>query len=435
MRVMVVGAGPTGLLVSAGLARRGHAVVAVDRDPGPPAAGKWARRGVMQFGHAHGFRAQVSTVLRRHWPEAYDGWLALGAEPVDVDLPDVGRLPGGVLSRRVTFERALRRAASSTPGLEVRLGHVDRLVEHRGRIVGCVVDGRAVEADLVVDTSGRSGRLGRTEALVGGDCGIAYVNRTYRLRPGASRGPMTSPVAWSGAFDGYLVLVFPHERGHFSVVLVRPTADPVLRELRRDAVFDAACRAIPALAEWTDPGRSVPTSGAAAGGALRNTYHPQRRVPGLVAVGDSVTTTAPTAGRGVAMAYLQVDELLHLLDAGSEPGTLAEPFDEWCQGAMLPWVVDHITVDDAAALRWQGHDVDLSRPLPSDLVAAAAAVDPRLHEYAGPYLAMTAQPATLAAVEPWARAVFETGWRPAYAEGPRRDELVEIIHTARAEAA
>jgi 2-polyprenyl-6-methoxyphenol hydroxylase-like FAD-dependent oxidoreductase len=435
MRAVVVGAGPTGLLAGAGLAMRGHRVTVVDRDGGPGAGGRWDRRGVMQFGHAHGFRFQAADVLRRQWPDAYETWVRLGAEPVELDVPGLGRLPGGMLSRRLTFERALRRSAAEVAGLGVQQGHVDRLHERGGRVAGLVVDGSVVEADLVVDASGRSGRLRRTEALVGGDCGIAYVNRTYRLRAGAARGPMSTPIAWFGSYDGYLVIVFPHERGHFSVVFVRPTADVALRDLRHDDVFDAACRAIPALAEWTDPARSTATSGATAGGALRNTYHPQRQVPGLVAVGDAVTTTAPTAGRGIAMAYLQVDELLRLVDMGVGPDGPAEPFEEWSRREMLPWVLDHVAVDEAAARRWRGQDVDLSGQLPSDLIAAAAAVDPRLNQYVGPYSAMAAPPAALAEVEPWARAVYETGWRPAYSEGPGRDALVEIIHKVRAEAA
>jgi hypothetical protein len=43
---------------------------------------------------------------------------------------------------------------------------------------------------------------------------------------------------------------------------------------------------------------------------------------------------------------------------------------------------------------------------------------------------MTGLPATLAPAEPWARAVFEGGWRPPYAPGPTRDELVAIIDGA-----
>ena len=434
MRVLVVGAGPTGLLAGAGLAARGHRVTTVDRDPGPPPAGPWARRGVMQFAHAHGFRAQVGDVLRQQWPAAYRAWLAAGAEPQTVDTP-AGPVPGGTFSRRVTFERALRRTAASTRRLQVAQGHVDGLVERSGRVVGARVDGALVDADLVVDASGRSGRLDRSPTLVGGETGIAYVNRTYRLRPGADRGPMSSPIAWFGAFDGYAAIVFPHERGHFTVVVVRPTADPALRDLRHDAAFDAAVRAIPALAAWTDSARAVPTSPTMAGGALRNTYHPQRGLPGLLAVGDAVTTTAPTAGRGVAMAFLQVDQVLRLLDSGADLMTVAEPFGAWSDEQMLPWVVDHVTMDEAAALRWQGHDIDLTRPLPSDLVVTAALVEPRLAEMTMPYVTMTALPATLAAVEPLARAVYATGWRPPYADGPSRDQLVEVIGAAHSAAA
>ena len=39
MRVAIIGAGPTGLFLGAALARRGHRVTAVDRDPGPAADG------------------------------------------------------------------------------------------------------------------------------------------------------------------------------------------------------------------------------------------------------------------------------------------------------------------------------------------------------------------------------------------------------------
>ena len=59
MHVAIIGSGPTGLFLGAALARRGHRVTAVDRDPGPAADGTWPRRGVMQFHHAHAFRGQV----------------------------------------------------------------------------------------------------------------------------------------------------------------------------------------------------------------------------------------------------------------------------------------------------------------------------------------------------------------------------------------
>lgn len=82
-----------------------------------------------------------------------------------------------------------------------------------------------LDADLVVDASGRAGRATdgvRAPVSVGGLCGIAYVDRQYRLREGAEPGPLTNPLAWQADFDGYQTIVFLHERGYFSVLLVRP---------------------------------------------------------------------------------------------------------------------------------------------------------------------------------------------------------------------
>lgn len=434
MRTLIVGSGPTGLLLGAALARRGHQVISVDRDPGPTGDG-WIRRGVMQFEHAHGFRPQVPMALQAEWPQAFDGWLGLGARPVEVPDPAGSRQVMGVLSRRSTFERALRDAAQKQPGLALRTGHVDGLALDRGHVVGARVDGSVVEADLVVDASGRAGRLGRSDAQgrdpeLDGDCGLAYVDRTYRLRPGAEPGPMVNPLAYIADFDGYQCLVFLHEGGHFSVVIVRPTADAALKELRFEAAFDAACRAIPALAEWTHPDRARPTTPVLVGGALRNVYRRQASTPGLVAAGDSVATTTPTRGRGVAMACMQVTALLALLDEGADPATVAEPFGAWCDDAIEPWVADHIAIDGGMVRRWQGDDLDLGVPLTSDLIAAAVEADARIGPYAAGYFAMTALPETLRPAEPLARAVYEDGWRPAYAPGPTRDELVDVIRAA-----
>ena len=248
-------------------------------------------------------------------------------------------------------------------------------------------------ADLVVDASGRSGRVGqprgtdrgadRASARLDGDCGLAYIDRTYRLRPGAAPGPMNTPLGFVGEFDGYQCLVFLHERGHFSVVLVRPTADAALADLRVRAAYEAACRAIPVLAEWTDRARAVPTSEVMVGGALRNVYRSQALLPGLVTVGDAVATTTPTRGRGVAMAAMQIEALLRLLDERADPLTVAQPFDAWCEANIEPWVADHLDIDGGVVERWQGQDIHLDRPLTSNLIADALPVEPRIGPYAG----------------------------------------------------
>ena len=195
---------------------------------------------------------------------------------------------------------------------------------------------------------------------------MAYVDRSYRLHPGAEPGPVSNLIGWFGSFDGYQVLVFPQERGCFSVVLVRPTADAALKQLRHQDAFEAACRAIPALAAWTDPQRSRPESRRAGRrGAAQRLPAASAMVPGLVAVGDAVSTTTPTAGRGVAMAQHAGRRAARPPRRGSRAGTVAEPFGAWCDEQIQPWVADHIANDDRRGGALAGAELDLSRPLTS----------------------------------------------------------------------
>ena len=440
MRVAIIGAGPAGLFVGAALARRGHQVIAVERDPGPAADGSWRRLGVMQFHHAHAFRHQVVQALQEELPEALRRWLAAGAEPVQTRLPDGTEIPMAMRSRRETFERALRASALDQPGLQVRRGHVDEVTRRDGRASGIRVAGTDLAADLVIDASGRAGRVTRSlrpAPASGGPCGIAYVDRQYQLHPGAGPGPLMSPIAWQADLDGYQAIIFVHERGIFSVLLVRPIADRVLAQLRHEAAFTAAAQAIPGLADWVDPARSRPITPVLPGGPLLNAYRGQTgpdgrlALPGLVFVGDAVATTTPTFGRGVTTTLLQAQRLLGLIDEhGADTGAIGESFDAWCAEQIKPWVDDHVRMDEATWRRWAGEDVDLRRPLPSDLILAAGEADPSIRAAAIGYLRMTALPSSLHAVEPRAHARYAQGWRPSLAPGPGRGELADIVRAA-----
>ena len=246
-----------------------------------------------------------------------------------------------------------------------------------------------------------------------------------------------SPIAWQADLDGYQAIIFVHERGTFSVLLVRPAGDPVLAQLRHEAAFTAACQAIPGLADWVDPGRSRPITPVLPGGPLLNAYRGQTgpdgqlALPGLVFVGDAVATTTPTFGRGVTTTLLQAQQLLQLIDEhGPDTATVGESFDTWCAEQIKPWVDDHIHMDNSTRRRWAGQDIDLNQPLPSDLILAAAQADPSILATSSGYLAMTALPASLRTAEPRARALYSTGWRPALPPGPTRDELADLIQTA-----
>jgi hypothetical protein len=129
----------------------------------------------------------------------------------------------------------------------------------------------------------------------------------------------------------------------------------------------------------------------------------------------------------VALAFQQARALLRSL--AGHPGddeSAAVEFDDWCHSHVRPWFVDHERCDSDRLRRWAGGDVDLSTALPSDLVVAAAAVDPTMRAVVAPYEQMRASPASLDVLQPRARAVYATGWRPPTAAGPTRDEIAEL---------
>jgi 2-polyprenyl-6-methoxyphenol hydroxylase-like FAD-dependent oxidoreductase len=434
MRVAIIGAGPTGLFCAIALARRGHEIALIDRDPGPTTAAGWRRRGVMQFHHPHAFRKQVCDAMEAEMPDAYESLLAAGAEPFSV--PELPGVTLGLRCRRMTFERVLRRTAQDQAGITFMLGHAGAVVSVRGRATGVSVDGRLVDADLVVDASGRAGLLAENSRgpIEGDACGITYVSRQYQLRPGAVPGPMNAPIGMTAQYLDYLIIVFLHEHSIFSTLIQSAATDQELAVLRTEPAFTAASQAIPALAAWTDPERSTPLSPVLAGGKLHNSYRGQLnqagRIPldGLIFVGDSVCTTNPTLGRGVATSFMQAQHLLDLLDEhGRDFTSAALAFDLWCVGAIKPWFSDHVYSDFHLRRRWSGEDIDLSQPLPSDLICAATEKAPDLGQTVGPYQAMMALPHTLAAAEPTARDVYTSGWRPPIPDGPTHSELVDII--------
>jgi flavin-dependent dehydrogenase len=161
------------------------------------------------------------------------------------------------------------------------------------------------------------------------------------------------------------------------------------------------------------------------GGRLHNGYRGQcdergaLAAPGMISVGDAVCTTTPLAGRGVTLALAQASRLTAIIDDHrADVDSAALEFDSWCASTIRPWFDDHRHADADRLRRWEGGDVELTLPLPSDLIVAAGAVDDRVRRGAEPYARMDALPDTLAAVEPLARSVFASGWRPPVADGP-----------------
>ena len=231
---------------------------------------------------------------------------------------------------------------------------------------------------------------------------------------------MNSPLGQVDIYPGYQAIVFLHDNGIFSTVIARSSDDQALAALRLTEVFDAAARGDPRAGRLDRPGpfSSVhPGSGrrpaaqhlpgparrrrrrrpARAGVRRRHrVHHEPRRRAGcrhLAAAGPANCSGCSTNDS---------DDLV--------AATLA--FDAWCTDNIAPWFDDHVYWDADLARRWAGGDVDLSRPLPSDLIVAAAEADPALFPLVGPYLGMRALPASLDAAQPRAREIYASGWRP-----------------------
>ena len=441
MRTVIVGGGPIGTICAMALARRGDDVIVVDRDPGPPAVGGWRRQGVMQFLLPHFFRPIVRQVLTDILPDVWDALIAAGGVPA--------RPPGfpaemtGLECRRSTFERVLWGAARREPRLAQRAGHADRLITRHGRAAGVVVDGQAVEGDMVIAAVGRASRFadGARAPAEGAACGFSYAARMYRALPGVELPSSGLPMA--SLHRGYLAMVFPQDDRTLSALIVRASADKQLAQLRHNRCFDAATPLVPLLAPWTDPGQFEPITDVMAGGGLTNSYRGQLdeegqvAIPGIFFLGDAVCTTYPAAGRGVSLGLRQAQALISMLTRSrGDLRDAAEQFDAWCAANIKPWYKDHRYCDATMLRRFDGEDIDVEAPIPSDVVCAAAAEDPAIWAAARPYLAMQALPSVLDTVQDKARAVLRTGWRPPYAAGPAREELADLLgqRTARTAA-
>ena len=433
MRTVIVGAGPVGLYSGVALARAGHDVTIVDRDTGPGADGTWARKGVMQFMHPHFFRSIVHDVFAETAPDLWDAVVAAGGVPATP--PGAPPFVVNLQCRRWVFEKALRAAAAAEPRITLRPGHAERLEQRGGRVSGVVVDGAVVAADIVVDASGRAGKLGDDLRAPGegGSCGFAYIGRMYRARPGvAGMGAVGVPTGH--VFDRYLAILFPQDADTLSTLIVRREDDRELAELRRPDAFAAAVGALPLFAPWTDPERFEPITDVMPGGGLTNTYRGQLgadgapALPGVYWVGDSMCTTNPAAGRGVSLGLKQARTLVELiLEHGDDPASTSLRFQAWCDEHIRPWFEDHVYWDATLLRRFSGQDIDVDARIASDVICAAATVDPSILAGAMPYQGMMATPAVLAPFEQRAREILRSGWRPALADGPTRDELVESI--------
>jgi 2-polyprenyl-6-methoxyphenol hydroxylase-like FAD-dependent oxidoreductase len=372
-RIVVCGGSIIGLATAMLLARAGHDVLVLERDPdeAPEPSNAWAawtRKGVSQFRQPHNLLPRFQRVLEAELPDVAAALLAAGCREADtlagmpLGIVDRERRPGDerfgtVNGRRPVVEAVFAAAAAREPGVVVRRGvRVLGLLTADGpaesvRVLGVASDDGAQPADLVVDAMGRASRLTDWLLSAGGvppvqraqDRGFVYYTRYFR-------GPELPAPAAPGlsAMECFSILTLPGDGDTWGVTLSGSSTDVALRELRHNEVFDRVVAALPRHAHWLS-GEQISDVLPMAG--IVDTYRrfvvdDRPVVTGLVAVGDAWSCTNPSAGRGLSLGLVHATLLRDAVTAGSaDPTDLALRLDAATEAELTPYFLDQEAAD------------------------------------------------------------------------------------------
>ena len=392
--MIVLGGSAAGLFTSLLLARDGHEVVVLDRDPLDPApdveaaAASAFRAAAPQVVQPHVVLSLCRELLLQRLPDVYESLLASGVVEAPLStqmppsLPDRSTWPDDehltmLMTRRSTLDLVLRRAVAEQAGLIVRGGvRATGLQASPGRppqVTGVHTNDGDLVADLVVDATGRRSVIDRWLEAIGArstansaaECGLAYFSRHYRLRPHADLPglPTTRIVA---GLDEFTVGVWGEDNDTMVLMVAPLSEDKRFRALHDPDVFTAVLRTIPVYAGWLDV--LEPITPVFVMGGLHNTL---RRLVvdgspvalGLHAIGDTVCTTNPTLGRGLSLSLREATDLLDALRNGFEhPADLAMALDEGVANHVAPYYADQANID--AARNWDLRHTIFGAPVP-----------------------------------------------------------------------
>jgi 2-polyprenyl-6-methoxyphenol hydroxylase-like FAD-dependent oxidoreductase len=462
--ILIIGSGLGGLSAATMLARDGHQVTVLERDPAAPppveraaeAWDGWSRRGVHQFQLPHFMLPRWWALVQAEIPDLEPALTKAGALRYNTiaNLPPAMRGPrmdgddrfDTVTARRPVLETAMAAVASSA-GVTIRRGVAVTGFTTDGRpgtprITGVLTDrGPAIHADLVVDTSGRRSALGSWLTAVGArapfveraDSGFVYYGRRFRgVRP-ETLGPLLQN------HDSLTVLTLPADQGTWSVVLTAGSRDKAMRELRDPAVWDAVVARYPLTAHWAD-GSPAPGVDVFAGMEDRRTrliVDGEPVATGVLAVADAWACTNPSLGRGAAMAVLHarlVRDLLRHNDPGDHD-KLVRRFDQLTTEIADPlfestrWYDRHRLAEIDADIAGSPYRTADRGWIATKALFAAALTDPELlRAYSSVAAFLATGPEVFARPGVAARAMALGGGAPQYPlPGPSRAELLAAI--------
>jgi 2-polyprenyl-6-methoxyphenol hydroxylase-like FAD-dependent oxidoreductase len=360
-RAVVIGAGMGGLAAARALADHFDDVRVLDRDQLPATTDP--RKGVPQGRHAHALLAGGLRAIAELFPGIVDELLDRGAALLDFN-DGSWHQAGGYRARslrerkvvsasRPFLEGNIRRRVGELANVRIEGGiAVESLIHLDGRVRGVkIFDGRssgALEADLVVDCSGRASQGSHwleeigyaAPEVVEVRCDMRYATMMLRRRPTDLDGTFAviieSPP--EGKRAGFLI---PIEGDRWIVTIASGfgTAAPT-----DEATFFAAAASLPSP-EIADVLTKAEPIGSVTNHRLvsskRRRYEKLKRVPaGFVALGDSICSFNPVYGQGMSSAVLQAVELGACLE--EETGDEALPVAFYKRAAKVianPWQI------------------------------------------------------------------------------------------------
>lgn len=466
--ILILGGGFCGLGTALLLARDGHDVTVLERDPDPlpdqPQAAwdVWARRGVAQFRQPHNFMPGLRRILEAELPELLPAFRGAGASRFDLIRP----LPPFIedpsprpideelwtwTARRPLGEWVLGSAADAQPRLTVRRGvraaellagpPVSDGIPH---VVGVrTTAGEELRADLVVDAMGRRSRTPEWLSAIGArppyqereDCGFTYYTRYFAGTEPERAAPVVTEL---GTIS---VLTLPGDNGTWSVTIFTSTRDAPLKALRHPEKWTDTIRACPLHAHWLEgePITDVLPMSGVVDRYRRFVVEGAPVATGLAPVADAWACTNPSAGRGLTVGFQHAVLLRDLLRDGiGDPRTLAEAFDDRTEAEVAPWYHAQIATDRARFAEIEALRCGQEPPPPQGLarrreeLLSAAVADPDLFRAVVEYVAtltplqdIVARPDVVDRV----RAVKETVGDPPAPDlpGPDRQQLLEIM--------